>query len=122
MSCIANLVMRLMPLIFICCIILNTVFSLIPTTVVPGVFIFWDKAQHALSFATLAMTGSLAYPKKMTQICLGLIMYGAVIEIMQGSLTTTRYGDISDWIADGIGVVTGGFFIHKTRRYVWLRY
>lgn len=38
---------------------------------------------------------------------MGLIIYGALIEIMQSTLTTSRFGDIWDWAADGIGVFFG---------------
>jgi VanZ family protein len=38
---------------------------------------------------------------------MGLIIYGALIEIMQSSLTSSRFGDVWDWVADGIGVFVG---------------
>jgi VanZ family protein len=37
----------------------------------------------------------------------GLLAHGAAIEIMQATLTTTRYGDVFDWLADGIGILAG---------------
>ncbi|MBF0235215.1 MAG: VanZ family protein [Desulfamplus sp.] len=98
---------HLMPWVFGFGIVANTVLSLIPTTAVPEVFNFWDKAQHTISFIILALIGCLAYPKKWRTLCIGLIAYGAAIEIMQATLTTTRFGDVADWIADGIGVVIG---------------
>lgn len=100
-------IVRFMPFIFGFGILFNTVLSLTPTTAVPDLFIFWDKAQHSMAFTALAMTGCLAYPQKEKTVSIGLVLYGAAIEIMQSTLTTTRYGDVFDWMADGIGVVAG---------------
>jgi hypothetical protein len=33
-----------------------------------------------------------------------------VIEILQGTLITTRFGDVFDWFADGTGVLAGVAF------------
>ncbi|MBF0257786.1 MAG: VanZ family protein [Desulfamplus sp.] len=107
MSYLALLATRLMPWVFGFGIVANTLLSLIPTTAIPEVFNFWDKAQHSISFTILALIGCLAYPKKWRTVCIGLIAYGAAIEIMQATLTTTRFGDVADFIADGIGVVIG---------------
>lgn len=41
------------------------------------------------------------------------ILYGALIEIMQATLTTTRSGDIVDLGFDALGAICG-FFIAKT--------
>lgn len=38
---------------------------------------------------------------------MGLILYGATIEILQSTLTTTRFGEVSDSLADGVGVMFG---------------
>ncbi|MBF0413860.1 MAG: VanZ family protein [Desulfamplus sp.] len=96
-----------MPLLFYFAIAANTVLCLIPTAAIPDVFNFWDKAQHALAFGILALIGCLAYPQQWKKIFIGLIIYGAAIEIMQAALTSTRFGDCFDWIADMIGVVIG---------------
>jgi VanZ family protein len=55
----------------------------------------------------LTISGELAFPKKSNQVFMGLIIYGALIEIMQSSLTSSRFGDVWDWVADGIGVFVG---------------
>ena len=72
----------------------------------PQVFDIWDKAQHAAGFAVLALLGRLAYPKALTRLMLGLLSYGAAIEIAQAA-TGWRSGDVQDWLADAIGVVAG---------------
>lgn len=96
-----------MPLIFIMGVVLVTILALIPSASVPPAIIFWDKAQHALAYAALSITGCYAYPQRVKLVSIGLITHGAVIEIMQISLTTTRYGDVFDWLADVAGVLAG---------------
>lgn len=89
--------------------------ALIPSADVPNPFNLWDKAQHALAFVVLTLTGSLAYRKNTTAVYVGLILYGSTIEILQSTLTTTRFGEVSDLLADGVGVVVG-FVIYLTIR------
>jgi VanZ family protein len=72
----------------------------------PQVFDIWDKAQHAIGFAVLALLGRLAYPHATFGLVLGLLGYGAAIEFAQ-SATGWRHGDVQDWLADSIGVLTG---------------
>ena len=107
MNKITSIILPYMPLLFCIGIITTTILGLIPSNTVPNAFQFWDKAQHTLAFLMLAMTGGLAFPKKSNQVFMGLIIYGALIEIMQSTLTTTRFGDVWDWVADGVGVFIG---------------
>lgn len=80
--------------------------SLVPVDQIPSAFSFWDKAQHALGFAALAMTGLLAYPHRSRQLLLGLVLFGIGIEYAQ-HLTGWRHGDWADWLADCFGVLIG---------------
>lgn len=93
--------------IFVCCIVFTTIMALIPIEDVPNPFNLWDKTQHALAFVVLTITGCLAYPQKTKVVYIGLILYGASIEIMQSTLTITRIGEISDLLADSVGVGIG---------------
>ncbi len=102
-----RLLLRYMPQLFFTGVALVTLFALIPGTAVPAAVQFWDKAQHSIAFAALAITGSLAFPHKVRTVCIGLLTHGAVIEIVQAALTATRFGDVEDWLADGIGVLVG---------------
>lgn len=104
--------LRAMPYIFwfgFCATILVT---LMPSKDIPQTFIFWDKAQHALAFFLLMLSGGIAYAKKPYWVLLGLIFYGASIEIMQKYFTTTRSGDVYDLVADVLGI-TVGFIMFK---------
>ncbi len=67
--------------------------------------IFWDKLQHSLCFAVLSCAGLYAYTKKPKVIFVGLSIYGALIEVMQATFTTTRHGEWLDWVADNVGIV-----------------
>jgi len=89
--------------------------SLIPAEQVPSAFHFWDKAQHALGFAGLAVTGLLAYPGHLRRVLVGLALFGIAIEVTQW-LTGWRQGDWQDWVADCVGLVMGGVAM-----LVWLR-
>jgi VanZ family protein len=99
--------LRWMPLMFFTGLALFTILSLIPSTSVPQAIQFWDKAQHALGYVALSVTGCLAFPQRLMPVFIGLLAHGATIEIMQGTLTTTRFGDVFDWLADGIGILAG---------------
>lgn len=80
------------------------VMSLLPTDRLPEfVFNWWDKAQHALGFAWLAVWGRLAYPRWPRGALLGLLALGALIECAQAA-TGWRQGDVADWVADTVGM------------------
>lgn len=83
------------------------VLSLMPVEhLPPQVFDIWDKAQHATGFAVLAFLGQRAHGRSLIAIALGLLIYGGVIELAQ-SATGWRFGDVWDWLADGIGIALG---------------
>lgn len=96
-----------MPTVFGLAIVVTTVMLLIPSYAVPKAFDFYDKAQHALVFMSLTVVGLMAFPSRLKAVCFGLFMYGGVMEVLQSLLTTTRHGDIVDWVADVIGSVLG---------------
>ena len=102
-----NRLLAYLPLLFWLGVALITVLALIPGPSVPHALRFWDKAQHALAFAALALTGGLAFPCHVRHVFIGLMAHGALIEITQSTLTSTRFGDPVDWFADCIGVVFG---------------
>jgi VanZ family protein len=105
-------------LLFWALVATTLVLTLMPAEEIPNALIFWDKLQHALCFATLTLVGLFGYMQQPKQVCIGLCFYGALIELMQAYLTTTRHGDWFDWLADTIGIVVGlGLFL-IIRRYV----
>jgi len=71
------------------------------------IFNWWDKAQHAIAFGTLAVLAVLAFPGVSNlRIGLLLIAHGVLIEVLQ-YFTGYRFGDWQDAVADGVGVLVG---------------
>ena len=102
-----QLLKQAMPFVFGLGLVLTTVLLLIPSYAVPKAFDFYDKAQHSLVFVTLTLAGLLAFPGRLKAACLGLCLYGGLMEVLQSLLTTTRHGDVSDWLADTLGILVG---------------
>lgn len=81
--------------------------SLAPSDFLPKVlFSWWDKAEHALAYAVLGALGCLAYPGRRWSALAALLVYGGAIEVIQ-HLSGWRFGDLIDWLADGIGLALG---------------
>lgn len=96
-------------------LIVVAVLSLLPVDFLPPQTLnVWDKAQHALAFACLALLGLQPYPTRPWRLALWLLAYGGAIEILQ-SVTGWRYGDWLDWLADGLGIATGVLLWHLLR-------
>jgi len=72
----------------------------------PQAFSLWDKAQHALAFASLAALGALAYPRRLGLLAASLLAFGGAIELAQAA-TGWRSGDWADWLADAVGLFAG---------------
>lgn len=84
--------------------------------VAPPVFInHIDKLEHMAAFAMLWLLGRRA-GVPVWWLALGLLGYGALIEVAQGTLTTTREADVLDWLADAAGIALGAGL-----EWVWLR-
>ena len=66
----------------------------------------WDKSNHLLAFAVMAWLGCKAFPQRVANTLLGLLAYGALIEILQ-SLTPTRSAEWLDLFADGLEILLG---------------
>lgn len=104
---------RYLPHLFFLVLVLITALALMPAPAVPQVFQFWDKAQHAMAYAALAVCGCGAFPSRTWRVAAGLLVHGALIEVLQGTLTSSRYGDIGDWFADAIGVSLGMLLVQR---------
>jgi VanZ family protein len=66
----------------------------------------WDKSNHFIGFAALAVTGLNAYPQRPSQLLLGLLAFGGLVEVLQ-SFTPSRYAEWLDLLADAIGLLLG---------------
>ena len=62
-----------------------------------------DKVQHAAAFATLALLAMWAFPRLSPWwIVVGLSLFGALIEVAQGTALIHRDRDVFDWLADTV--------------------
>lgn len=94
-----------LPILFFAGIALFSSLALMPASSIPTSFQFWDKAEHFLAYAALALVGYLAFADRRARVALGLILHGALIEVAQSTLTATRSGEILDLAADSLGVL-----------------
>ena len=82
-----------------------TVLALLPVEHLQlPVFDWWDKAQHALAFAVLTGGALLLWPSASVHVLLGMIAYGAGLELAQWALGW-RFAEWTDLAADTVGVV-----------------
>lgn len=66
-----------------------------------------DKAQHIVAFLVLAVLGHLAYPRvRKRMLLLGLMAFGALIEVAQMIPAIHRDSDPYDWVADTAAALT----------------
>ncbi len=69
----------------------------------------WDKRNHLLAFATLALVAEFGYwhrPRRHWGVLLGLLAFGGAIELVQAQIPA-RSGDWADLLADALGIVLG---------------
>ncbi|MEN9903648.1 MAG: hypothetical protein RLZZ555_213 [Pseudomonadota bacterium] len=91
--------------------------SMLPVPCLPQQALsLWDKAQHALGFAALALLGGLAYPGRLRRLGFGLLLLGGAIELAQHA-SGWRSGDWADLAADAIGLVAGLLLAHLVSRF-----
>ena len=109
--------------IFWLCFVALNALALSPAPYIPPLEIFnwWDKAQHAIAFAALAVLAVLAYPESSKRrIAFLLIGQGVLIEVLQ-YFSGYRYGDWQDALADGVGVLLGLGLVAWLMRLEWFK-
>ncbi len=94
-----------MPAIFWLLIAIVSVLMLIELKPSTSNIPYIDKFEHAFVFIALTITGCLAYAQKKSWVYTGLIGLGALYEVLQGMLTTTRQASVYDWVADLCGII-----------------
>lgn len=93
------------PLAFVTCLVAVLVLALLPAPP-PMLSTGWDKSNHLLAFGTLTWLALRAFPQHLKSVLLGLLAYGALIEILQ-SFTPTRSAEWLDLCADAVGIALG---------------
>ena len=99
---------RLWLALFIALCAATLVLALLPATRAPE-GTGWDKLDHALAFAVLAVAGVLAIgasPAGTAGVLVGLAALGGGIEWLQG-FVPSRQGDLADFVADLAGAAAG---------------
>jgi len=97
--------LRAWRLAFFVSLVTVLVLSLLPTG--PEVLTTgWDKTNHLVAFAVLALLGCWSFPGRARATLPALLAYGGLIELLQ-SLTAYRFAEWADLLADGIGIVLG---------------
>ena len=76
----------------------------------------WDKSNHVLAFCVLTVLGCLSAPGKTPRVLLGLLAYGALIEVLQ-SFTDYRSADLLDLVADSVGMAVGWQLMALLKRF-----
>lgn len=102
---VLELPLRLWRIAFWVCLAAVLTLSLM-SDVSPSLSTGWDKGNHLLAFAVLALLGRVAYPGRLLLIVVGLLGYGILIELLQ-SLTGYRVAEFKDLIADALGILLG---------------
>ncbi|OBS31679.1 MULTISPECIES: hypothetical protein [Tepidimonas] len=95
-------------LAFAAALLAVTVLSLLPPRHLPQVAVdVWDKAQHALAYAGLALLAWAGWPRApWAVVAAALLAHGAAVELAQQA-SGWRQGDPLDWLADAVGVGMG---------------
>lgn len=68
----------------------------------------WDKANHAVAMAVVTVAGFLAFRPSPRAVAFGAayaLALGVLIELLQGSLTSSRSAEWGDLLADLVGIV-----------------
>jgi VanZ family protein len=79
------------------------------------VFDWWDKAQHVVAFVVLTGGALLLWPVASARVVIGMIAYGAVIELAQWAVGW-RFAEWSDLAADTVGVVVSWLLVRGVQR------
>lgn len=78
-----------------------------------------DKIGHTIAYFTLSLSWFYVFKghrKKRSILVFLIIIYGIVLEVLQGTITTYRTADFYDFIANTIGVLLAVFVF-----YMWYR-
>lgn len=101
---------------FIAAVLVVFALTMMPPPEMTQVVSSQDKFEHAIAFLVLMLLGAGGWPARVGRIAVGLSAYGLFIEICQHTLTTNRFGDPWDWVADSVGVAIGWLLVRRAAR------
>lgn len=72
---------------------------------------YLDKIEHSIAYFTLTLSWLFALKNKVkiTLIIIGCVLYGTLIEVLQGTITSYRTADFYDIIANSVGILIALF-------------
>ena len=79
--------------------------TLAPTERLPGAELLWDKAQHALAYFVLTALGLALFPTRGTRLFFGVVILGALVEVLQANMPLGRQGDWRDAVWNAVGAL-----------------
>lgn len=82
--------------------------SLVPTVSIPQITHF-DKLLHFVAYFGLAFIFTMGAARRIKPlfICLLVIAYGSLIEVLQYFMALGRSGSVLDGVANGVGAIVG---------------
>jgi hypothetical protein len=102
---------RLAKFLFWAAALFALVMALIPHP--PGATLLPDKVQHAMAFGVLGVLGTYAYPRWWAAwLIVGLSIFGALIEVAQGTALIHRDADPLDWVTDTVACAVVVIALH----------
>lgn len=101
---------------FIAAVLVVFALTMMPLPEMTQVVSSQDKFEHAIAFLVLMLLGAGGWPGQLGRVAVGLSAYGLLIEICQHTLTTNRFGDPWDWVADSVGVAIGWLLVRRAAR------
>ena len=90
------------------------IMSLTESTHMPSVSLN-DKAMHGLFYTLLAVLWMIPV-RRPVWVCVGVTVYGALLELLQHYCTLTRSGEWLDVLADFIGAIIGVLIVFVISR------
>lgn len=93
-----------------CCCVAGVLWLSLTPQLGPLPLATWDKANHALAFAVMALWGAAGWPARFPTLLALLMAYGWTIEILQFFIPT-RTADAQDVLADAAGLLTAWLIV-----------
>ena len=102
--------------LFVAAVLVVFALTMMPLPEMTVVVSSQDKFEHAIAFLVLMLLGTGGWPRRVGWMAVGLSAYGLLIEVCQHTLTTNRFGDPLDWVADSVGVAIGWLLLRRAAR------
>lgn len=103
--------------IFLACFALLTYLLLVEMPPSPQTSLYKDKLQHMVAFGGVTFWGLWAFASYQRWVVVGLVLFGGLMEVLQGLLTVTRQPSTLDWLADIVGILLAWWLVTTLQRW-----